>query len=40
METIAEDPAREVAGVNAPIRDERATGTSPPSSVAEEGNRI
>ena len=36
---IAEDPAQEGADVNAPIRDEGAAGTPPPSSVAEEENR-
>jgi len=43
MERVAKDPAREGgregAHVNAPIRDDEAAGTLPPSSVAEEENR-
>ena len=39
MERVAKDLAREGADINAPIRDDGAAGTPPPSSVVEEGKK-
>jgi len=38
-ETVEEDPAQARTGASTPTRDDEATRTPPPSSVAEEGDR-
>jgi len=39
-ETAEEDPAKDKAGARTPTRGEETVGTPPPSSVAEEGDKV